>query len=244
MHLDEERVQRLLHGELQGPEEAAAREHLTACAECRMLVDDALAGDEWVRGLLRHLDHPMPKISPAVIEARATRASESRLLLRAAGFLVALAVAGAAYAIPGSPLRSWVRAVVHSVGERRETPGVPSPASDSAVAGISVFPGEGLRILFTSRQVQGVVRIALTDGAEVVVRAPRGAATFTSASDQLLIDNRGSSATFEVQVPRAAPKIVIQVEGEEVFHQTGAGVTLGEGTGDGVHYVLPLGRRR
>ena len=243
MHLDPGTVERLLDGELGGPEEARAREHLAACAECRQQVDATRQERDETHALLRHLDHPVPRSSAGTVVARVAAPPEPSLVLRAAGILVAVGIAvGAAYAIPGSPLRGWVKAALESIGERRVAPTGSPAAADTAYAGISVAPGAELSIQFLARQSEGHARVTLTDGADVVIRAPRGAAVFTSDSDRLVIDNRGATAVFEVQVPRTAPRIEIQIEGERVFHKGRTLVFPGEATGGGEEgYVLPLG---
>jgi len=112
------------------------------------------------------------------------------------------------------------------------TGGGSAQAPDPGVAGIAVAPGRALVILFTSPQVEGQAQVSLTDGTEVVVRAPSGTATFTADVDRLVIDNPGSRATFEIQIPRAAPWVEIRVQGVPIFLKEGSRVTGS--------YLLPL----
>lgn len=168
--------------------------------------------------LLRALDHPMPRVDARAVAALATRRGPAYLRW-AAGIALGLGLAGAAYALPGSPLRTWVRALVHR--------SAPTPIqTDSGFAGIAVAPGQGLRVLFTARQAAGTADVVLTDSAEVVVRALTGAATFTSGADQLVIENTGSGATFEIQIPRAAPRVEILVEGSSILLKAGDQITV------------------
>jgi hypothetical protein len=165
----------------------------------------------------------------------------------AAALLIALGLAGGAYALPGSPLPALVQAVVAWIGGGPEPspPPPPSPppeAPDPGIGGIAVAPGTSLTILFATFQTEGAARVRLSDGAEVVVRAPIGAAAFSSGSDRLVIDNAGSSATFEIQIPRAAPLVEILVGGSRLFLKEGSRVTV-EGAADARDlYVLPLSR--
>jgi len=259
MHLDEEQIQRLLHGELSRPAETAAREHLAGCADCRRRVADAEREEAAVHALLRAVDDPAPQLDVEAVAAAAqapvsSRHRPERRLRRralghrepslrwAAGFLLAAIVVGAAYAVPGSPLPDWVSAVRGWMGGGPgATPSTPGPAQapDERVAGIAVAPGDELLILFLSPQVEGQVDVALTDDAEVGVRAPIGAATFTSDVERLVIDNRGSSASFEVRIPRAAPRVEIRVVGRRIFLKEGARVMAGESQARGL-YLLPL----
>ncbi len=233
MHLDEEQVQRLLDGELSRPAEASAREHVTRCADCRRRVDAAKREVDEVQALLRAVDDPPPRADADAIAATAeARARSSGRLRWAAGVVLALCVGGAAYAVPGSPLPALVEAVVVWFGGGPEpSPPASAPAETLAprVAGIAVAPGDALVILFTSRQADGQVRVSLTDGAEVVVRAPLGAATFSSDADRLVIDNQGPSATFEIEIPHTAPRIEIRVDGDRIFLKAGHRVTTGAG---------------
>lgn len=227
MHLDEEQIRRLVHGELAPPMEASARAHLTGCAGCRGRVAVARRAEDEVHALLRHLDHAPPRIDAHAVVARAS-AHRFGWTRWAAGIVLALGVAGAAYAAPGSPLPAWVQAVAQWMG------GGPaqSPDPEGGVAGIAVAPGRELLILFTSFQTEGQAQVSLTDGVEVVVRASSGAAVFTSGVDRLVIDNGGSTATFGIEIPRAAPRVEIRVGDARVF--------LKEGSRVRGPYVIPL----
>lgn len=238
MHLDEEQVQRLLHHELAPGEgegrETSVREHLGWCAECRGRVAAAEREENDVFALLRQLDHPPPRVEAQSVAARA-RARGVSWSRWAAGIVLALGLAGAAYAAPGSPLPAWVRAVVNWIGDRPDS-GAPAsaqaPVPGPGVGGIAVAPGRELVILFTAPQVEGQARVSLTDGADVVVRAPSGAATFTSDVNRLVIDNTGeaSSATFEIEIPRAAPRVEIRVEAVRLFLKDGPRITAAAGS--------------
>jgi hypothetical protein len=87
------------------------------------------------------------------------------------------------------------------------------------------------------------VQVSLTDGDEVQVRAPIGAAAFTTDVDRLVIDNHGSSATFEIQIPRTAPQVEIRVTGTPIFRKDRDRITAGQQSTDGHgrgSYLLPL----
>jgi hypothetical protein len=201
--------------------------------------------DEQINALLRHLDHAAPRISAADVVARAARPAFSRARrwttkAKAASIIIALSVAGAAYAIPGSPVRAWVEAAV-SRFTRREAPGVQAPARrDSVTGGIAVAPGLSLAIRFASWQATGHVRVLLTDDAEVAVTAHNGAATFSSGSERLDVDNRGSAATFEIRIPRGAPLVSIEVAGTSLFSRRGAHTESRATPDSGGTYVLSL----
>ena len=81
---------------------------------------------------------------------------------------------------------------------------------------------------------------ALTAGAEVVVRAPAGSATFTSLASRLVIGNHGPAATFDIEIPRTAARVEVLVEGGRIFLKEGHNVTVSDSGGGTGPYVLPL----
>ncbi len=242
MHLDEEQIQHFMHGEVAPPAEASVRGHLAACAHCRRRVAEAEREEDEVHALLGRLDHPPPRIDADAIAAtaRAHRVDRGRW---AAGVLLALGAAGAAYATPGSPLPRWLDTVV-AWWEAPPDPSVsapsPSQTPEPGVAGIRVAPGQALVILFASPGAEGHARVSLSAGAEVVVRALNGAVTFTSAVDRLAIDSRGAPATFEIRIPRDAPRVEIRVGSRRVFLKEGPRVTTDAPASASGIYLLPL----
>lgn len=232
MHLDEDQVQRLLHGELSPPAERSAREHIAGCDDCRRRLSAAEREENEVHALLRVVDYAPPEIRAETITARAqaadpaARARDAAWPRLAAGFLLVVGIAGVAYAVPGSPVRAWVHEIVQRMGVRPEPSGASrGPGGSPAVSGIAVLPERRLLILFKSDQAEGGARVSLTDDPEVRVEAPVGAATFASGADRLLIDNEGSSATFEIRIPRSATWVEIRVGGDRVFLKDGSRVT-------------------
>jgi hypothetical protein len=241
MHLDEEKLQRLLHGELSDAARRDAGDHLAACSECRECLVVARRDEGEIFSLLRQVDHPVPAVQ---VEALAARARGVGLVWGrwAAGLLLVLGAAGAAYAMPGSPIRQWIRSAAAWISRDDRVSPAPRQAETphGRAAGIAAVPGRNYLIAFQSPDLGGQARVSLTDGGEVTVRAPSGAARFTSAADRLLIDNHSSGATFEIEIPRAAPRVEIRVAGIRVFLKEGSRV-LAEGLAEnGNHYLLPL----
>lgn len=237
MHPDEERLQRLRHGELfsERPGEPPVREHVAACAECRERLARMEREEADVHGLLALLDHPAPEVSAGSIVDRA-RGRQFGAARWAAGLLVALAAAGAAYAFPGSPLRDWARQVVQWARPAPE-PSPPAPAPE--LAGIAILPGDSLTILFTAADPDSRIRILLDDAPEVRVRAPLEAASFSSDAARLVVDNSGPPATFEIGLPRTLPRVEVRVADRTVFLKEESRITADVG-GIGDTYVLPL----
>ena len=264
MHLDEERIQRLLHVELPQSMEDETRTHLLACAECRKRVEEARREEREIHDWLGHLDEPTPALAVATIVTRAEtsarapertpeRLQELARFQRAAALVGALAIAGAAYAVyaaPGSPVRAWITSVVERMTGARKPqivepapespPGSRASSTDTLAAGIAVAPGRTLLILFTTPQSDGGVDILLTDGAEVEVRGPIDAATYTSEANRLVIDNHGRPATFALEIPRDAPHVEIRVGATRLFLKDGPQVVTSVGADTTAPYRLRL----
>jgi hypothetical protein len=242
MHRDDEQVQRYLHGELTAAEAEMMRDHLRACAECRMRLVAAAEEEEMVDRLLRQLDHAPPQLAAEAVAAR-SRVRGSHSLRWAAAVLVALGTAGAAYAAVGSPLSAWVGAWFDRVGASPEAAPSPSgidPATAEPPSGIAVAPGEDLLVVFSTAQPTGAARVVLTDGPNVEVRSSIGSGIFSSELDSLVIDNTGSSAAFEIDIPRAAPRVEIRVAGRPVLLKQGSTITSDSATDSAGVYHLPL----
>lgn len=82
--------------------------------------------------------------------------------------------------------------------------------------------------------------MSLVAGPEVAVRGPVGAATFTSDVDRLVIDNRGSAASFEIAIPATAPRVEIRVGADRIFLKDGARVTTAGSARGRAPFLLPL----
>ncbi len=111
MHLDPEQLERTLHGELR-PDDGSVREHLAECQECRLRVSEAEQDEAWIMEQLRRLDHRRPSPPIRSSSGAPRRAGWSRPQRLAAGLALTVAAAGAAYAVPGSPLPRAVHHVV------------------------------------------------------------------------------------------------------------------------------------
>lgn len=222
-HLDDEQVQRFLHQEYTAQPGSLLR-HLEVCGECRAGLTGAQREEDEVLALLAQADHAPPNIEVAVVVARARR--RRVIWIRwAAGGLLAVGLAGAVAA--GSPVRGWMSALA---ARSTRTPGpevVPSApvAAVSPIGGIAVVPGASFVVLFQDAQRVGEARVVVTDGTELVVRARSGAATFTSSSDRLVVDNRGSTADFDITIPSGAIRVEIRIGDRRVFVKDGTRIT-------------------
>jgi hypothetical protein len=218
MHLDEEQIQRLLHGEVAPPGAASVHDHLDRCPECRLRLTESEREEAWVFDRLRRLDHARPeRTAEAILGSRRRPASSWGRM--AAGIILTLAAAGAAYAAPGSPLPRLIDHLVELVRRTPETPvkSVPLPSTERSQAGIAVAPGDRMTIDFLGDQSGNTTAVSLTDSLEVMVRAQGGTTTFTSDNQRLAIGHHGPPATFEILVPRSAPWVEIRAGGRRVW---------------------------
>ena len=244
MHLDDERLQRLLHGELDRPESGAARNHLADCSECSRRLAAMESEEAAVGALLAQLDRPSPRIEAATV-VRLASTRRPRTWQWAAGFALAVGIAGVAYAIPGSPLPDWVDSIVRWAGGRRSSSTETAPEPDPA-SGLSVAPGRTFQIRFDSADPNDLVLVALTDGSEVQIRTPRGSASFTAAENAILVHPTGDAApaeagvTYEIQIPRSAPHIEIRVGSDRIFLKDGARIIAPAASSDSGPFRLRL----
>ena len=242
MHLDEDRLQRLLHGELAPAEDTAARVHVAACGECARRLQALEREEVEVGGLLGRLDGPAPQVGVEPILRRAGAARRARMPRWAAGVVLVLGLTGVAYALPGSPLPRLARAIADwASGRGPESPAKENRAdSESSAAGIAVAPGQKLQIHFRSANAGGQVAVSLTSGTEVEIRAPRGPATYTSGEDQVIVNDRGLTTTYEIGIPLTAPMVEIWAGDRMLFLKEGTRVTTPGSQQGSARYVLPL----
>lgn len=220
MHLDEERLQRHLHGELTPAEASAVRGHLESCNQCRTRLAEAEREQQEVYALLREVDHPPPRVDANALLVAAKAGPQTPGWGRwAAGILLTTGFVAAAYAAPGSPLRSWLQ----NLTDRSEPvrPVAPDARPESGRAGVVVTPTSDFEIVFSAEQTAGHALVTLTEETDVTIRAAGGTATFTSDEKRLLVNNSGSTGVFEIDIPRSARRIEIRVAGVRVWLKQG-----------------------
>lgn len=253
MHLDEEQLQRLLHRELPPAARASVRDHLASCADCRLRVETAEREELRLFELLGRVDHSLRRVSVETIMARAGGRARGRALGHtlgwgrwAAGILLALVAAGAAYAAPGSPVPALVEQIIQWLDPAPSpaapaTPAAPAERTDSPIRGIAVAPGAQFTIVFPAEQVNGAATVSFTDEEDVVVRALHGAATFSAGLNRLSVGSAAASTRFEILIPRRARSVGISVAGRQVFLKKAARVLTDAQRDAEGRYRLPLG---
>lgn len=197
--------------------------------------------DAELNRLLRSLDHDPPDITAADVIAMARARRPRREWGQIAAVLTAtLGLAGVAYALPGSPVRSWVDSVL-------DRPAAPEPADPggqtmsrdpSAGAGIAFDPTRPLTVEFAP-PLLGYLRVELADRGDLVAQIGSDEARFNSEPDRLVVE-MVEPDTFELRIPRSANRVEVIVAGRLIF-RTDAGATSAVARpGPDGRYLFPL----
>lgn len=244
MHLDDHALERLVDGESLGARHEPALQHLASCATCsaaldRMRADEALAAD-----LLRALDGPPPSVDvQRLIERAAHRPYGPRRRLMAAG-IGAIALAGAAAAMPGSPVRAYVARMFQPAPPGPTVAALvqptPAAAADSTRQGVAFVPGPLVDIALHAVQRAGTLRITIVAAASVRLTHQGGNAAYSLTAHGVSIDNAGSTASFDLALPETVAHATVSVGGHIVFTKSGTAVQA-EGARDSAGaFVIPL----
>ena len=154
MHLDVETLERALHGELAAERDDAAFRHLEECAACAAALEDSRRREQRLFGLLEALDHEAPALDWGAVPAVEPSGGRSRLLVAAS--IAAVLGAGILYALPDSPLRSWIG----GTGGEAASPDAPTGAGGPrSVSGVSIRPTAAFEIALAGSQDSGWVRV-------------------------------------------------------------------------------------
>jgi len=171
---------------------------------------------------------------------RSGNARDSGWMRKAAGFVIAGVLAGAAYAAPGSPLPSLAKKVLGDdnvqvrPAARETTPGA------VMVSGMSVATGNQMVIVFEARQASGQIRVTLSDDREIDVRATGTGASFTSGEQMLTVGNGSSVADFAIAIPRHARLVEIRIGQDRVFLKDGARIVTASQLQGADVWMIPL----
>jgi hypothetical protein len=214
MHLTENELAGLTHGETVGISKFST-EHLASCPQCTERLAVLRAADRQAADLLRLLDHPAASSSSAAFLRDLDR-RRRRMGAIAAG--LALCVAGAAAALPNSPLHhALMRAFSKTEGPHPAGAGTLSNSIATARrSGVAVIPGESVDVRFIDPQPGGRVRLILADGPSLSVTAD-GDAAFSIHQSQLDVRDRGVAMNFTLDVPRSVPDVTVRAGDDTIF---------------------------
>ncbi|HSM04719.1 MAG TPA: hypothetical protein VK858_08845 [Longimicrobiales bacterium] len=208
--------------------DADAWEHLSSCASCRASLTDARRRAEAMAELLS-------PSGPAVDVAAAKRAVRRRLrterrhdgrrtdrfrhLRRAAAVL--LVSAGAAYAIPRSPIPAWL-GLGDPVPVEPAAPVVESPASGGTAEAqevLVVAVTEGIDIVIRELPPGTEVRMVWLAGTNAQIAAGPGA-RYTAGEGRVAAT--APVGPIRMGIPRSASSITISLNGRMVYRGTSA----------------------
>ena len=218
MHPNDATLLALIHGELDLPQAAATRRHLSDCAACADRHAALRAGDAEIGTLLAVLDHPAPKLPlPA--------AAVSRPRFRSAALAASLALllaGGAAAAVPGTAINRWIRSRLD--GAPPTAPRTASPAPTAAPAAPAQAPGgvelpasRALLVTFATPESSGVLTVSVTDRADAALRAYGGDVAYQVGDGRIAVDNRRPAQRYTLEVPAAVGRLTVLVAGRRVF---------------------------
>jgi hypothetical protein len=239
MHLTETELEQLADGEIMGLREEPAHRHLTGCAECAEGVARRKVWHREAQDLLRSIDSTPPVVSPDLLIAQASRVRGPRWGAIAAGIAaVGVAIVAAAAAVPNSPLRTYLARLG---GKHSAAPAV-HQSPESNVASVGFVPARAVNVTFKSEQRSGQIGVTLSDSPLVRVAHRSGSASYTLTLDGVQIANVGSSASYEVTLPRAATVVRIRVSGRVVFARDGDTIEAAASPDPQGRYVIPFAR--
>jgi anti-sigma factor RsiW len=240
LHLDDESLERLLHGELDPDREASARSHLATCPPCEARLKESRALESRLFGLLGNLDHEAPEIDwDAVLRFPTPRRKTGARI--AASIAVLLLAGGILYALPESPVRGWIDRLLGEDALEAPAPGDRFGSERGAVvSGLTVRPSGAFDVVFEASQASGTIRLRLVRTPDLEIRVLGSPVELESGPDRLTVSNARSRSSYEILVPESASSVRVRVEGEDVF-VTRRGEVQGAGSPDSAgFYVLDL----
>jgi len=242
-HIDEGTIVALRDGSLVTDD---ASEHLSECPRCRTTLDDARRRAELIAESLSALDGPIDyEAAKAALRARLDSGREGGRtpgrtrwhVGRAAAVL--LVTAGAAYALPGSPVRDWV---FPTDADPEPTAGVEGGVSETLQeGGIEVNVPEGrIQIVLTGLAPGSDLVVAWMDAATARIAAAPGS-SFSFAEGRA--EARVAPGPVRVELPRFAPVVSVEVDGRMYLRRTSAGLEVSgpvvERTDERIRFTIP-----
>lgn len=221
-HPDEGQIRAFLDGEA-GDAHPGLETHIRQCSQCSAIVQSQEEALMRLSEALAASDvaPPLVRSRQALLRARRKKApwTMTRRNLPKAASIAILITAGAAAALPGSPLRDWIRGSPAGVQES----GAPSPPSaepaaalasgeDLGMVGASLPLKEGgmtIRILELAPGAE--IRVQMVEGDQVGIYAGQGTRFRT---EEHVMEATGAPGNLRVEVPRGMDGYEVVVEGQ------------------------------
>lgn len=233
-HPSESRLLAYLDGELAPDERARVSRHLADCGPCARTAYELRAASEGLTSALSRLETPDSRLTARDVhraagssEARGDAAEDGtgRDFARGTALRIAASVAvllGAAAALPGSPVRSWIGRSVQEVqaflgagpdaAERPEPERPAPPSAQDDRSGVAVGPERGaVRVRLVRVPGDATVRVRLVDGARAGVWNAGG--QYRTAAGRIEV-TAPTSDEILVELPRSVSTVRLEVNGE------------------------------
>lgn len=223
-HLDEGTILALRDG---GLVTGDAREHVATCGRCAGALGEAGRRADAIAQTLAMLDGAVDvEAAKARVRARLDGAPERNPtgtlgvshFGRAAAVLL-LAAGAATAALPGSPVRAWLRS-----GPDPTTVGAAATAQEAHEGGIVVSVPDGrIDVVLTGVQAGSRLDVVWRDAATARISAAAGS-SFSYAEGRA--EARVSSGPVRIELPRYAPIVSISVDGRTYLRRSSSGLEL------------------
>lgn len=242
-HLDEARLLTLRDGNPGA--DSSDEAHLAECGPCQVVLERLRGRSVTIAGALATLDGPHDlEAARARVRVRVDAGQKPTMgvtplprrrprlwgveLSRAAGIMLVTATAAAA-ALPGSPVREWVRDLIspdsgQPTSEAASVPESPSRPGAEEAAGVRLSLAAGpLRVSVTGVAAGGEVRVRWVAGAEAAVFAPVGS-RFTSSENR--IEATVVPGIVRVELPRNLVPTTLEVNGRIYLSKVSDGLEI------------------
>jgi hypothetical protein len=226
-HLDGGRIVTFRDDDLS---DASDMSHLESCAVCTAELEEARERAAMVAETLATLDSPVDVIAAkASVRLRLDRErasavpARSRIPIgRAAAIL--LVTAGAAAALPWSPISPWRRETTAPAPTSTTVDQTVAPGEAPAPASVAVDVAEGIEIVVTGASAGATLEVVWRDDASAQVSAPRGS-SFALAAGRVEVG--ASAGAIRIEAPRDA-RLEVIVNGATYLERSAAGLSVVE----------------
>jgi hypothetical protein len=225
-HLDDGRVVMLRDGD---PSDAWDVTHAEGCAVCTAELDEARARATIVSDALASFDVRTDVVSAKAAvrrrldEARAPRARALPRIPLGRAAAVLLVTAGAAAALPWSPISPWRPESVPAPEPAATTQAAPVEVAETT-ASVAVDVADGIEIVVRNASGGSALELVWRDDAEARVAAPRGS-SFALGTGRVEVD--ASAGAIRIEAPRDA-QIALSVNGRTYLERSAQGLTVSE----------------
>ena len=231
MHPPDGDLRALLDGELDDAPRQNVVRHTASCATCYSRLLELERDVETTDELLGLLTPPPSALTLTEVAQHAVPGPRRGWLIAATIALVILASAGAVVAAP------FIRSLVSRVFHSRPSTAL-QQSSGAGQTAIALAPAAVTDIRFTVAQPDGVLRVSLADSTELVIRSST-AVSYRVFPGGLSVENVGTPS-FDILLPRAAPRVNIVVAGHVVLEKVGPRVLAAVAPDSAGRYLLPV----